>query len=415
MPRTTRQQPNWLETFRSLLKNTEAPEKYVYWSGIATVAAALRREVCFPQRPVFTLYPNHYIILTGPPGLKKTTAVQFGVRMLEQVEGINIGPSAATWQNLVDELVKIQTPSAEETARTGIVSYPSAPLLLPAGELGTLISFEDRESIDFYTSAWESPDTFAKWTRLMGKQNINGPCLTMTSGTTPQWIADNVKGATRGGGFISRCIMPYAKADSQDIAYPDEYIVDNYQDVISSLIHDLGVMSQLKGDYALSPAARARGKEWYAGVKEEMRSNAIGADSDNWIARKYVHVHKLAMVIAAAHSDVLVIEENDMQEAISRIEEVGKDFNEVFALTDQRKETKGAKDVEAYMRAKGQATHSVLLAEMRSKFTKREVNDALAMLQGAGVVEQRTETVVVKTPQGPQVLSGIVVYYRGSK
>lgn len=413
--RKKRHLDNWLKTFCETFQNTESPEKYVYWIGVGTVGAALQRNVVFDQI-TFQLYPNHYIILVGPPAVKKTTAIYFGIDRLRQIGCINVGPSSVTWQYLVDKLKEIQTATPEEMARTGAAIKDSCPMVLPAGELGTLIDFDDRASIDFFTNAWESPKVYDKGTRMMGDQVLNGPCLSIIAGTTPQWIKDHVHGATRGGGFISRCIMPYSDLSREIIAYPRKLVKVDHSEQLSRLEHDLLAITDLNGEYTLSPEAEQLGETWYKQVSIEQQRTSTGADSDNWINRRYSHVHKLAMVLAACKRDKLIIEKEDMQEAIARIEDISKDFNKVFAMLDERKETRGIKEIESLIKTAGQLLLTDVYTKMRTKFTKREIAEGLDVLIAGRIIEKEHISVSVKGADGtPQVVVAIVLKYRGDK
>jgi hypothetical protein len=409
MSRKRRHLTDWLDSFQKAFENTESPEKYVYWVGVATIGAALQRNVCFDE-VTFKLWPNHYIILVGPPAVKKTTAINFGVDRLRKVDGVNIGPSSVTWQYLVDKLRDIQTATPEEMARTGDAVKDSCPILLPAGELGTLIDFDDRGAIDFFTNAWDSPDVYDKGTRIMGDQLLNGPCPSLVAGTTPQWIKDNVRGATRGGGFISRCIMPYANRPRKTITYPSRHVKEDHAERLSYLEHDLACIATLKGNYKLTDAAIALGEKWHGKTTDENYGKKITDDSDNWANRRYSHVHKLAMVIAASKRDELDITDKDLQEAIDRVEDVHKDFNRVFALLDERRETKATRDIERYMAEKQKILLTDLMVAMRQRFTKKEIADALEILLAGQVVVRETAVVTIKGA----VISAIVLTYRGA-
>lgn len=405
MGRNRRQLADWLKTFQEVYSHTEAPEKFVFWSGVAAVSTALERKVVFDMKK-FQLYANHYIILTGPPALKKTTAVNFALNLLQRIETINVGPSSITWQYLVDVLTRLNGVTPEELITYGKPHKDSAPMLLPASELGNLIDFQDRASIDFFNTAWDSPNRVDKGTRVMGDQEVYGPCIGIIAGTTPQWIKDNVRETQRGGGFISRCIMPFANQLRQLIAYPDELHDNHAVDLEAKLEHDLRAIHELQGTYQLSPEARHLGRRWYEQIYK-LDLKTFGDDSDNWAQRQYSHVHKLAMVLAASRRDELIITDNDLIDAIERIKEIHKDFDKVFALMSERKETKAVKDLEAYFRENRQIELQALLTQWRTKYTKRELTEALDMLHMAGLVEKASTPTMVN---GGIVVKQMLVY-----
>lgn len=397
--RKARQSGNWLKTFERVFENTEPPQKYVFWVGVGVVGAALQRNAWFDE-VTFRLFPNHYIVLVGPPAVKKTTAIYYGVDRLKRLEGsvdgINIGPSSVTWQNAVDLFEEIQTPSAEETATTGVALRDSCPIIFPAGELGTLIDFDQRDAIDFFTNAWDSPDTFLKSTRIMGKQNINGPCPTIIAGTTPQWVKDNVKGSTRGGGFISRCIMPYASRPRRTIAYPSEHIKHDHDTMLSSLEHDLAIIAALRGRFKMTAEARDYGRQWHSKTQEASFNKYLFDDSDNWANRRYSHVHKLAMVLSVCERDDLIITKEHMEEAVGHVADVHEDFDKVFALMDQRPETKPMREISAFIQEKQLLAITDIINHFRMQYTKKEITDVLDMLILSGNAQKVPIAVTLK-------------------
>jgi hypothetical protein len=68
------------------LPHTEAPKNYLFWSAISVLAGVLKNEVYFKDQ-LFTLYPNQFIILTGPPGIGKGTAINFAWKMTKTLNG----------------------------------------------------------------------------------------------------------------------------------------------------------------------------------------------------------------------------------------------------------------------------------------------------------------------------------------
>lgn len=406
--RNRRHLTNWLDSFQKAFENTEPPENYVYWVGVATIGAALQRQVVFNE-VTFQLYPNHYVILVGPPAVKKTTAINYGVNRLRKVEGVNVGPSTVTWQYLVDKLRELNTASPEEMQKTGQAIKDSCPIVLPAGELGTLIDFDDRSSIDFFVNAWDSPEVYDKGTRIMGDQLLNGPCPTIIAGTTPQWIKDNVKGSHRGGGFISRCIMPYANKPRRTITYPSRHVAANHSDQLSYLEHDLACISTLKGEYKLDDNAISFGEEWHKQTSLSNFDKVIFDDSDNWANRRYAHVHKLAMVLAASKRDELIITVDDLKEAIVRIDALKDDFAKVFALFDERKETKPVRDIEQFLADRKKVLLTDVVVAMRQKYTRKEITDGIEILLAGKIVTRENVPISI----GGAITAAIVLTYNG--
>ena len=61
-PVMTRTHPHWLKAYMHFTRTSEAPDAFHFWSGVGTIAGALRRRVWLDMRH-FQWTPNFYIIL----------------------------------------------------------------------------------------------------------------------------------------------------------------------------------------------------------------------------------------------------------------------------------------------------------------------------------------------------------------
>ena len=97
----SRNYPDWLAAFQEYSSYGEAPKRMYFWTGVSTIAGALRRHV-WVDMGHFQWYPNLYVILVAPPGVvAKTTTADIGMDLLRQVPGVAFGPSVVSWQALV--------------------------------------------------------------------------------------------------------------------------------------------------------------------------------------------------------------------------------------------------------------------------------------------------------------------------
>ena len=66
---------NWILSYNEAVNQiSEAPSHYNIWAAISVVSAVLKDHVYF-SRGIYTINPNQYIILVGPPGVGKGTAI----------------------------------------------------------------------------------------------------------------------------------------------------------------------------------------------------------------------------------------------------------------------------------------------------------------------------------------------------
>ena len=64
---------NWLDAYMIFTERIEPPDGFNQWSGLWALATALNRKVWIPF-DFYTVYPNLFTVLVGPPASRKTTA-----------------------------------------------------------------------------------------------------------------------------------------------------------------------------------------------------------------------------------------------------------------------------------------------------------------------------------------------------
>jgi hypothetical protein len=330
-----RQLNDWLRGYLDFTENTECPTGFNFWVGVWTIAGALRRRVWIDMGH-FQWYPNFYLFLVAPPGVvSKSTALNIGTNLLRSISGINFGPEAMTWQALVQALAAAHEEVPIEPPGEDMLFYPMSCLSIAAGELGTLISPQNRELMDALVSLWDGKQgAWEKWTKTSGSDSIINPWLNIASCTTPSWIAQNFPEELVGGGFTSRCVFVYAEKKRQLIAYPRLTQREDQLELQNKLLHDLEQISTLAGPFIMSPAAIEFGQEWYTAhhaKAHNILTNKIDSERfGGYLARKQTHIHKIAMVLSAAKGDTLVIEPADLQAALALIESIEPQMAKVF-------------------------------------------------------------------------------------
>ena len=322
---------DWLKSYLEFTENTECPSSFNFWVGVWTIGGALRRRVWLDMGH-FQWYPNFYLFLVAPPGIvSKSTTLSIGTKLLEQVPGIKFGPEAMTWQALTQALAGSLEEVPIEVPGKPTLFYPMSCLSIAAGELGTLIDPSHRELIDALVSLWDGKTgAWEKWTKASGSDKIINPWLNIASCTTPAWLALNFPEDMIGGGFTSRCIFVYADAKRQLIAYPHLLKASNSSSLEKDLVHDLELISTMKGPVTLSPDALRWGQAWYEQHYRNPPAGMDGARFGGYLARKQTHIHKVAIVLSASTQNSLVIEQHHLETASKLVNSLEPQMKKVF-------------------------------------------------------------------------------------
>lgn len=348
---------HWLKAYTDFAVDSESPLKFHFWTGVATIAGALRRRVWIDMHK-FQWTPNFYIILVAPAGIvQKSTTIGVGLKLLEKVPGINFGPESMTWQALGGSLEKA-TEFAVYFDKKGVEQkIAMSCVTVGVGELGTFLRTDDDQLLSVLIRMWDGQtDTFRHETKSSGKIEIKHPWLNFISATTPAWLRANFPEAMIGGGFCSRVVFVFSKQKRQLVPYPDEVIPDDtYKKVEQQLVEDLVEISKLAGPYSLSPLARDWGRDWYARHNSPSgRSSHLASDRyGGYLARKQTHLHKFAIVVAASKRDQLIIEEDDLIEAETILTATEKDMIDVFESVGVVDEAQHVHELVSFVRNAG--------------------------------------------------------------
>lgn len=343
---------DWLDAYLSYTSSTEAPTRMRFWSGVSAIAGALRRKVWIDQA-YFKWYPNFYVILVAPAGVvNKSTTANVAMNLLRQVPGIRFGPDIVTWPSLVTSFG--EAAEAFEYPPGSGTWHTMSAMTLESLELGNLLNPQDREMVDLFVTLWDGKQgSLRKQTKTSGNDEVQNPWINLIACTTPAWIAGSFPEYLIGGGFTSRCVFVYAETKEKLVPYP---ILEAPRDLAAraeALVQDLVEIGKLAGEYRMSKDAYEWGTEWYlrhnASPNPQLNDDRFGG----YLARKQTHIHKLAMVVAAAQTNRMVIEAAHLAVADRMVSDLEADMVQVFSRIGRSDDSLHTERLLRYIRASG--------------------------------------------------------------
>lgn len=384
--------PHWLKSYLAFTATSESPDAFHFWTGVSTIASTLRRRV-WQEQHLFQWIPNFYIVFVAPAGVAtKSTTLNLGMGLLEEVDGVRFGPESGSWQGLGDALAESTeyflwkgNPDGDDCP------IPMSAITVAASELGTFLRPDDEHAMSFLTDAWDGRKRkFSHKTKHSGAIEIQRPCLNLIGATTPSWLQRNMPENLIADGLLSRVIFVYAEKKRHYVSLPARNVQGAvFRDQRRMLIEDLREISALVGEYLFCPEVERPGgwmDTWYAAHYGHTPAHMASSRYGGYLSRKQTHLVKLAMVLAASKRSALVIELEDVIEADAILVDAEHSMIRVFESVGVVDEAKHVAEIVQFVRAHKWLDSQSLYRLCHNIMTERDFKQGLRLAIEGGLL-----------------------------
>lgn len=370
-----RELPDWIEGWMKYMSNSEAPLLYNKWVAISMIAAVLERKVWLVWDK--KIYANFFIILAGPPGGGKGSAMEPGRIMLDELS-INIAADCSTKEQLVRRL---NAPSSNFEYDGQV--YPYSAMTVFSEEFTVFLGYGNVELIQWLSNWYDCRDPWEYETKHQGKDLINGLWVNLIGATTPELLQESLPRESFGGGLNSRIIYVYAPGRGKMIIFPHKKL--GQPKIWNKLNIDLQEIKLTVGEYKADKTYEKIWEEWYP----KQRSHPLTQDNQmmHYASRRPTHVHKLSMIMNASRGGKMILTNEDFKRAKKVLLETERHMKKTFAGVGKSKFAATLHKASEFIRAKGEVQYSELMKKYYYDVDDQELAVIIATLERAGDVK----------------------------
>lgn len=362
----------WFAEYLRWTAESEAPAQYHFGAAACLVAAALGRRPLLDWKAKRT-FANLYLMLVGPSGSKKSSAIELAWGLVGGVLPINRLPIEGTHQGIADAL------------RARYEAVGVADGVIVCDEFTVLVS-KDRNKEDmakWLTTWYDSPDV---WDRALASRPgwfVGNLCVSVLGGSTPEWLRGMPRDAIIGG-FMPRFIVLDAQDRRHFKADPqfDDALMVHLRTKITAAV------AVCPAQIGFTPHARAWLRNWYEGELAMQIQRTHDAQVRKWLDRKQAAAMKLATVWQIADGGpTAAIEVDWLRRARAVVDWGDVSVEAVYARLQESGDGEVTADVLRTIDARGGvATEAQIVRALRGSWGLRRIREATATLQASGEI-----------------------------
>jgi hypothetical protein len=310
---------SFLRDYLEFTSGNEAHPVYHHYSALVALSSIVSRRVWIPQG-YFDVYPNLYVVLVGPPGHKKTTAMSTCKKLLRELKEIPFSAECQTKEALVLDMAE-QTKTFKLEPDNTLVEYH--PITVCVTELSQFLGANSAHMVDFLTTVYDQ-DYYDVKTKNKGNDVITGPYLTLLACTTPSWINLYLKQDVISGGFSRRAIFVYETEEKERIPFPE--ITPTMVAAWKRVVDYSKKLLRVKGIFQWDPEAKEFYADWYKNLQIPESEMMQG-----FYRSKQVQVLKIAMLVALSESLDLVMRTEYIKVALELLDIIEVNMDRLFS------------------------------------------------------------------------------------
>lgn len=372
---------SWLNLLLEETNFVETPKQWIYWSGLATISAITSPNIVI-NKGAYQLKPNLYVLLIGRSGLGKGFGPSVARTLVKMVDNTRIISGRGSIEGIIKELAIVKA------RENGHIPFKDARGFLCSGEFASSL-YEATHALTILTDLYDAHYN-PEWVNTLKNspiEKLRFPCLTLLSGANQEMFDLTVDKSHLGGGFIGRTLLIRAdkRFKSNSMIYEEGEEVDTVD--YEKLAEHLKVISKLEGTMVWSKEAKKSYNDWFYAYREEDVDDKTGTYD-----RLNDHVIKIAACISLSRKTDMVIEEEDIVDAIVACSSLSNDARKTAGMQGK---SSTASSIKAFLIVMFSApnytlTRKQVLQKGFGDFDSAELDKIIETLNQTGFVVQPT-------------------------
>lgn len=288
---------SFLSDYREFTAGLEVPPSYHTFCSLVALAGLLGRRVWTYKGDYIRVYPNLYVVLVGPPGIGKNTAMETTEDLLHYFK-LPVSAESVTREKLILDIKE----------QEGVLDFLPAddkyrlasPYTVFATELSEFLGAGGIGMISFLTDIY-SRNFYEYRTKNKGSVYLHGPYLNLIAGTTPDCVTTYLKDDIISGGFSRRCIFVHESVRYGSTPLPK--ITSTMRGAWERVLARSAAIRKLRGPFTWTNEATQFFVNWYPTRFGRPDPNLVG-----YYETKDIQLIKVAMLVAVSESNDLVID-----------------------------------------------------------------------------------------------------------
>ncbi len=306
---------SWIRKVLKSTSESESPEKFFYWSALATLSAIVQKNV-FLDRFLYKLYPNIYVLIVGPSGVRKGVPVALAKSLVDYIKCTKVIHGRSSIQGVVKGLaqtLQLSDGTILKEAHGFIHSGEFSAFLVKDPDALTILT-------DLYDTQWN--EDWKSTLKHSPVDSLKDVCVTLLGASNEEHLKDIIPPNAIGGGFIARTFLVHSdqKRGSNPLTEKPKLLIS-----IPDLCTYLFKVASVKGEFRWSEKGKKLYEDWYSEYDKKNKNDSTGTAE-----RIGDSLLKAAMLISLSKNTELALEEDDIQEALDESFDCMTDMKKVI-------------------------------------------------------------------------------------